>query len=372
MSQVQLRRLPAILLLAIGPWVAEVHAGPFYGPLRGRDLTPFGFLRLDMRPAHAVAIEPGSWAIEADLGYQNTWALSPGVEGYLTELEAEGRRDLGRAELAAIQQLPGENYLLDVEVSTLDLVFHYRFSPEWSGYAIASAVSYQGGFLDGTIERFHESFGFSSFGRPALRRNDANLIYQLRSAEVVSFGTPTSGGLTDPTLGIRYAGFALPNAWRLSAEAAVKLPVGGERLLLSTGRTDVGLQLSLRHHGERQAWYVNAAAVHYAGTREPAPHESQVIPTLILGYERPLTARTNFNLQAYVSRSVFTERQTDLEELRGTKYQVSAGVRHRVRDMLLTFAVTENLQNINNTPDIGFQLGFAYIPRHVDGNRDRD
>jgi hypothetical protein len=25
--------------------------------------------------------------------------------------------------------------------------------------------------------------------------------------------------------------------------------------------------------------------------------------------------------------------------------------------------VTENLQNLNNTPDVGFQIGFAWVPR---------
>lgn len=63
----------------MGSPAAHAEDGPFYGLLRARDLTPFGFLRLDMRPAHAVTIEPGSWAIEAELGYQNTWALSPEV-----------------------------------------------------------------------------------------------------------------------------------------------------------------------------------------------------------------------------------------------------------------------------------------------------
>jgi hypothetical protein len=32
-----------------------------------------------------------------------------------------------------------------------------------------------------------------------------------------------------------------------------------------------------------------------------------------------------------------------------------------------TLGITENLQNINNTPDIGFQLGFAYVPRFARG-----
>jgi hypothetical protein len=29
---------------------------------------------------------------------------------------------------------------------------------------------------------------------------------------------------------------------------------------------------------------------------------------------------------------------------------------------LLSFGITENLQNINNTPDIGFQLGWRFSP----------
>jgi hypothetical protein len=226
-------------------------------------------------------------------------------------------------------------------------------------------VSYQGGFLDDTIEHFHETFGFSSFGRPAARRNDFNLIYDLKSAQVVSLGSPTDGGYTDPTLGVRYVGFNLPEPWHLALEAAVKIPVGGERLLLSTGRTDYGLQASVQRRAKRHAWYANGAVVYYAGARIPVPHDSQVVPTLILGYEYAMTGATNLNLQAYISESVFTHRQTDLDELLGEKYQVSVGLRHRSNNMLLTFGITENLQNITNTPDIGFQLGFAYAPERA-------
>src|SRR5215467_14497258 len=87
---------------------AESQAGApaHYGLLRMRDLTPFGFLRLDMRPASAVPVPPGTWGVEVDLGYQNTWALSPNVEQYLESLP--GRRKLGPAEIQAIRDLPGE------------------------------------------------------------------------------------------------------------------------------------------------------------------------------------------------------------------------------------------------------------------------
>ena len=339
--------------------------GAFYGLLRMRDLTPFGSLRLDMRPAHAVAIEPGSFAIETELGYQNTWALSPELERYLTNRESLGRRELSAADLPAIRDLPGENYLVDLESAVIDFTVHYKFSQNLSAYAIANVITYGGGFLDSTIEGFHDSFGFSSFGRPAAARNDFNLIYDLKSAQLALFEAPTSGGLADPTFGIRHTGLKFGERWLLGMEAAIKVPLAGQRLLLSTGRTDYGAQFSLQRRGDRHALYANLAAVYYAGAAQPAPQESQLLPSLILGVEYRWTERTNLNLQGYISKSTYTDRTTDLEELNGDKYQITLGLRHMRGSVLYSFGVTENTQNINNTPDIGFQLGIAFIPRLV-------
>src|SRR5437867_10650458 len=53
------------------------------GPLRIRDMTPFNLLRLDMLPAHAVTADAGTWAVEADLSYTNTFVMSDNVADYL-------------------------------------------------------------------------------------------------------------------------------------------------------------------------------------------------------------------------------------------------------------------------------------------------
>ena len=346
--------LVAMLALAAAP----AAGADLYGMLPMRDLSPFGFLRLDMRPAHAVLPEPGNWALETEFATQNTWAMSPQVERYLTELEPSGRRALGETELAAIRDLPGENYLVDLEMTAVDVTMHYRFSSHLSGYLVTSAVSYDRSFLDGTVERFHDTFGLSSFGRPAVARNGVNLIYDLKSDSYASLGrSPTSGGLLDPTIGLRYSGIQLGRAWSLSLEGAVKLALDGERALLSTGRTDFGLQAAAQWRGARQAFYANASAVYYAGGEFLVEHERQIVPTLIVGYEYALTANTNLNIQGYASTSVYSRRDTDLEELLGNKYQLTAGFRHRRDDVVISFGITENVQNINNTPDIGLQLG---------------
>ncbi len=151
----------------------------------------------------------------------------------------------------------------------------------------------------------------------------------------------------------------------MSVEAAAKVPVDGTRKLLSTGKADYGIQASLQRRGVHHALYLDVAAVYYSGADFPVPQDSQVLPTLIVGYEYRLTERTNVNVQAYVSESVYSNDQTDLNELTGEKYQYSVGLRHRVDQFLFTFGFTENVQNVNNTPDIGFQFGVAYIPHPV-------
>jgi hypothetical protein len=353
----------ALLSVALATTPSFAQGGMFYGLLRSRDLSPFGFVRLDMRPAYAASIQTGSWAIETELAYQNTWALSEEVEKYLIKLEPSGRRKVNALDVEAIRALPGENYLLDLEQAVADVTAHYQLAEAWTAYATISVLSFQGGFLDGAIESFHDTFGFSTFGRLAVARNDLNVIYDLKGAQLAMLGDlPTDGGLMDPVFGVRHAGFEFAPSLRLTLEGAVKVPVQGRRPLLSTGRTDFGVQASLHWLGDRNALHASAAAVYYAGVLTPAPQNEQLIPTIVLGYEFRLTNRTNVNLQGYVSESVYSSKQTDLKELTARKYQYSIGIRHRIDSVLVTFALTENFHNVNNTPDVGFQIGVAYVP----------
>jgi hypothetical protein len=354
--------LAAILVVSAIMYAPPILAddGGYIGLLRARDLTPFGFLRLDMRPAHAVAAPAGTWGVEAEVAYQNTWALTPAVKNYLDSLA--GRRELGTEELAAIRALPGENYLLDLELGELDVTFHYKFSTHWGAYVVLSAVSYDGGFMDGAIEGFHDAFGFSESGRPALKRNDVNVIADLKSAELAMLEAPTSGGLLDPTIGVRFSGISLPENWNLVLEIAAKLPIQGQRFLLSTGDSDVGLQATFQRFSQSHALYVSAAAVYYDGQNSITPTPAQVVPTLVIGYERRMSSDTHFILQGYASSSIYSNDETDLNELLATKYQLSLGLYKRIGNGVMSLAFTENIGAFSNTPDVGIQFGWAYSP----------
>lgn len=349
-----------LLAAAIGGPTTAFADGKYIGLLRARDLTPFGFLRLDMRPAHAVVAPEDNWAFEVELAHQNTWALSSAVENYLESLP--GRRQLGAEELAAIQALPGENFLVDLELSAVDLTIHRKFSPHWGGYLVLSGVTYSGGFLDGAIEQFHQAFSFGPFGRPAARRYDVNIIADLKSAQLALFDSPTRGGMLDPTVGVRYSASESLGGWNFVGEAAAKLAFRSREAFLSTGKTDYGVQATLQRFSDHHAWYLSASGVYYDGTTNVMPTGPRIVPTLIVGYERKLSAGTHAILQGYVSDSVYSRRETELDELLATKFQLSLGIYRRLGRGVLSFAITENLQNFNNTPDLGLQLGWAYSP----------
>ena len=344
---------------AYGPPLSAAESD-YLGLVRARDLSTFGFLRLDMRPAHAVHSAPGTWAIETELAHQNTWALSSGAREYLDGLS--GRRSLGPAEVADIRALPGENYVFDMELAELDVTLHYKFTEHWGGYLVLSGVNYSGGFLDSTIESFHDAFGFDDNARPAVEKDAVNLIADLNTADIAVFGAPTTGGLLDPTIGVRYSSPQQLKGWNYVVEAAAKLALQGEEEFLSTGKSDYGVQATLQRFGDHHAWYVSASAVYYDGRSSITPTDPQVVPTLVLGYERKLNDKTHLVLQTYISDSIYSKEDTRLESLLDTKMQLSLGIYRRMGRGVLSFAFTENLQNFNNTPDVGLLLGWAYSP----------
>lgn len=72
-----------------------------------------------------------------------------------------------------------------------------------------------------------------------------------------------------------------------------------------------------------------------------------------------VTHNTNVILQLYASESAV--RDTSIEEIKANKYQASLGLRSRRGNLVYGFAVTENVANYQNTPDVGVSLTLAWI-----------
>lgn len=326
------------------------------GLLRVRDMTPFGLTRLDFLPAHAVNAPPGTFAVEANMSYQNTWARSDNVARYL-ENRGGPRSELTSTDVAAILALPGDAYLVDGEYGLVDLTLHYRASEHFGLYATVPYVFFNVGVLDHTIESFHDSFGFDNSGRERVLRNRWQTILQLEQTTTVLNRAPHDD-FGDPVFGLRYSLHSRPTDWNLIFETALKLPRAGRRPFVSTGNTDYGVQLSLQRFFTRNAFYLTLSGVDYASP-DIGMARNQWIPTAILGWETRLTEHSNFVLQLYTSRS--TVQETNLHELSANKLQISAGWQWLHRGHVLRFGLTENIRNFNNTPDVGLTLSVGRI-----------
>jgi len=346
--------LAAALLGTATPAIGETV---LLGPLRIRDMTPFNLLRLDMLPAHAVAAGPGSWAIEGDISYSNTFVMSDNVRAYLEPLGT--RRPLTQGDVDEIFSMGHDAYYVDGEFGLLDLTFHYGITRRSSVYVTVAAYRFQGGFLDGTIERFHDSFGLDTGGRDLAARDQFQGVLSVGGVRTSFLSPPVDGGLGDPVFGFRHTWALVPDRWAIVVDGAAKIAWRGERSFLSTGTNDYGLQISLQRKFARQAVYVSGSLVRTDGTVFGVALRQRVVPTLTMAYEVGLTQHTNFIGQIYASQS--TVRETDIDELEADKYQVSLGLRSLRGHFVYGFAVTENVANFANTPDIGATLSLAWV-----------
>lgn len=347
-------RAPVFACTALICATAHAQVGPEPAVLRARDLTPFGLQRLDMRPADMSDRPIGRWTAELQAAYQNTFVMSDDVHDYLQDRD-QGRLPLRPEDARALLMAPHDSYYVDVEVGVLDFILQRRFTQRFAAFVEVPYIHYGHSRLDRLIEDFHDAAGLSQMGRDLVARDRFQILYHFGDTRLQMLDREVTGGLGDPIVGVRYMS-SLAGRWQFALEGAAKLPVAGERLLLSTGEIDVGLQAAMRRRFGRATLQASAIAVHYSGGLESAADE--LIPTLIVAGSYAWTPAASIIAQGHVSRSVV--RGTSIDELSDNKYQVSLGLQSSVRRWTWTFAITENIGNYNNTPDVGFQLGLAY------------
>jgi hypothetical protein len=149
----------------------------------------------------------------------------------------------------------------------------------------------------------------------------------------------------------------------VTADAAVKLGFRDHDFFHSSGKTDYGVQVSVERFFRRQALYLTVAQVYFAGVEgtliDPRPNFRKWLLTTVGGVEFKILGKVNGILQISASPSVI--QNTPLEELTEDKYQMSGGVQTFRNGWVYRLAVTENLNNLRNTPDIGATLSMARV-----------
>lgn len=328
------------------------------GPLRIRDVTPFNLLRLEMYPASVTPAAPGRWSIEAGLSYSNNFIMSDNVAKYLEARGSSG--PLNEADAEAILALGEDAYYVDGETALLDLTLGYRISRRSSVHLTLTGYRFSGGFMDGTIEDFHGTFDLNNAGRELVGANQFQVISSIDGVGLSSLDAPADGGMGDPVIGIRSDIPLSSPRWSLVLSGEAKLAWGGERPFLSTGSHDVGVQAALHGKFDRQGVYLSTSFVSTDGRVFGVLVPRHVVPSVTASYEVAIAKGTSMVVQLYAGES--SGRGTAIPELSAPKYEASLGLRSRRGRTIYSFAVTENIKNFQNTPDIAVSLGMAWVP----------
>ena len=80
-----------------------------------------------------------------------------------------------------------------------------------------------------------------------------------------------------------------------------------------------------------------------------------------MAFTYQLSDRLTGLVQGPVSRSIFADATSS--ELSSLAYQITGGLRFGHGPVLVSIALTENVANLQNTPDIGVHLSACFILR---------
>lgn len=268
-------------------------------------------------------------------------------------LEANGRNGLQVSSSLFISNTlhdennSNETLIIDAETYRFDLNFQYEVS-DWLYHAQIPLISSSGGFLDGFIIKWHDTFGLAQGGRLQHPNEQLNIQYQRHNSQLIN--TQYSyDGIGDISLVIvRPLSFGLESAWNIGL--GVNLPTGNNNKLISNDKIDRSVWLS--YNPSSTPIFITLGAIQpgnggvFKNTLKSSVFFSQV------GFAIPINDRIKGQLQIDY-HSAFIESNTDAL---GDSLQIQVGLHFshlKSADIQLFFS--EDIW-VRSTPDITFGL----------------
>jgi hypothetical protein len=206
-----------------------------------------GFVMRNLAPFAALVGVPGRW---------------PNASGVVADVSVNA------ANHSALDSRDGLTTFTDGETHALTARLQFAATERLRIGLQLPWMRHSGGFLDSTIDNWHELFGLNEGIRPKLEQDQLSYVLNRNTAEIYRFDDSASG-IGDLQVGITGelgnlardadAGYWLRIPWRVTLN--VKLPTGDADKLTGSGHTDVGLGIGWRSpddHPGRIRWWLDA------------------------------------------------------------------------------------------------------------------
>lgn len=245
-----------------------------------------------------------------------------------------------------------EQIVVDVEVNRLDVSARWRLPRNWAVGLSVPIVRTSGGFLDGFIDGWHDTFGLPTGGRKARPRDEYEISY-LDNGAIRSFAE-TGTGLGDvaidvsgPLGGLRWA-------------AAVELPTGDEDELRGSGALAANLiVLGQGDFGDRWGYYWGAGLSYGRGSPIAPDRFERWRAGGVFGAGRDLTASLRVKAELAWMQAPYDSRTKALGR---DALPLIIGAEWRAGKVVWELGLAEDL-SVNASPDIAFLVSVRYRPR---------
>ncbi len=179
-----------------------------YQPFATRDQNIFNLIHGQALPSNAALIKHKDTQWSGSLAITNTLNIKSNEE---------------------------ESIYLDYESYRFNLSYQYGLNENWNLKFDLPIIHLGGGFLDSSIDHWHDFFGLPGANRPFITDNQYNINYTYQNLPLINANSPTTS-LGD--LQISAARKFIENGnTAISLWASLKLPTGNENKLAGNGAT---------------------------------------------------------------------------------------------------------------------------------------
>ncbi len=143
-----------------------------------------------------------------------------------------------------------ENLFIDFESYNLRLAFLHSLNEDWALKIDIPLIHYGEGFLDNTIDSWHDFFGLPRAGRPNVTDDQFQILYEQNGQTLIDLNTAESG-LGDIQIALGRNIIQQQDS-TLSLWASIDLPTGDQSSLTGNDSSDLSLWLAgdYRFHPE--------------------------------------------------------------------------------------------------------------------------
>ena len=277
---------------------------------------------------------------------------------YLEKAEMESSMSYSLSHSSTYTVQSSGSWLMNLDMEITELNFRYkRTLNDFIEIGLDIPVIYTGaGFMDGFLESYHDTFGFSDYGRSARPHND--FLYTVRKNGNLIVQGKSGFGLGDIRLALKKP-LITSDGLNLSIKADVELPVGDAKKGFGNGSVDAGLSILLdKSISEKIMTYWNFGGI-FAG--DVRGHQTLDIENFIYG-GAAIEAQINekLSLLAQVMGQTAIYPTTDLLAVDRDAWMMALGGRYHVGKGSLELSLTEDI-NTSGAPDFIFNLTYKIV-----------